>query len=255
MEWQDEAIVLSARRHGESGVIAALLTREHGRHMGMVRGGAGGAKRGVLQPGNHVRATWRARLAEHLGHYDVDPLRATAAAVMETPLKLAGLSAAAAVAEQALPEREPHGRVYDGLVALLDTMTQADLGDAWIAAYVRWELGVLTDLGFGLELGACAATGQVDDLAYVSPRSGRAVSRAAGAPYRGKLLALPGFLGGVADPAADLADDLAAGLALTGYFINGHVFGPHGQQPPPARKRFVERVARLIRTPIEGVPT
>ena len=120
---------------------------------------------------------------------------------------------------------------------------------------MRWELGVLTDLGFGLELGACAATGQVDDLAYVSPRSGRAVSRAAGAPYHGKLLALPEFLGGVADPRADLGDDLAAGLALTGYFINGHVFGPHGQQPPPARARFVERVARLTRTSIEGVPS
>ena len=254
MDWQDDGIILSARRHGESGVIAVLLTENHGRHAGMVRGGTSATKRGILQPGNRVRAEWRGRLAEHLGAFALDPMVATAAQVMDSPMKLAGLSAAAAVAEQSLPEREPHPRVYDGFAALITTLGMEELGIAWVAAYVRWELGLLADLGFGLELESCAATGTVEQLSYVSPRSGRAVSRSAGAPYHDKLLCLPKFLGGTGlavgdgqqdfDEDAKLRHDLAAGLALTGYFLETHVFGVHGQTSPPARARFVERFNR-----------
>jgi DNA repair protein RecO (recombination protein O) len=254
MDWQDDGIILSARRHGESGVIAVLLTETHGRHAGMVRGSTSASKRGILQTGNLVRAEWRGRLAEHLGSFTLDPIGATAAQVMDSPLKLAGLSAAAAVAEQSLPEREPHQRVYDGFAALINMLGMDELGIAWVAAYVRWELGLLADLGFGLELESCAATGAVGGLIYVSPRSGRAVSRAAGAPYHDKLLWLPKFLGG-ADYPGDEADDgvdediklkrdLAAGLALTGYFLETHVFAVHNQTAPPARARFVERFNR-----------
>jgi DNA repair protein RecO (recombination protein O) len=241
VEWTDEGIVLAARPHGEGSAVAIVLTREHGRHAGLVRGAFSGGSRGLYQPGNRVRAVWRARLAEHLGTYACEPVRGHAAAVLDDPLRLAALSAVCAVAEQALPEREPHPRVHDGLAALFDAMAMTDIGDAWVAAYVRWEIGVLADLGYGLDLDSCAATGVNDDLAYVSPRTGRAVSLAAGEPYRDRLLALPRFLigRGGGDP-----DDLFRGLALSGFFLERHVFATHGRPPPPARTRFVERFAR-----------
>lgn len=239
MDWTDEGIVLAARRHGESAAVCSLLTAEHGRHAGLVRGGAGRRQRGVLQPGNRVRAHWRARLPEHLGTYTVELCDAGAARVIDDPARLAALSAACALSEAALPEREPHGRVYNGLCALLESLS-ADEG--WAAGYVAWELALLGDLGFGLDLGSCAATGRNDQLAYVSPKSGRAVSLAAGEPYRDRLLALPAFLIGGAS-AGPMAEDVAAGLRLTGHFLEHHVLAPAGRGLPPARRRFVERVA------------
>lgn len=243
VEWSDEGIVLAARPHGEGSAVVVLLTRTHGRHAGLVRGAFSGRARGLYQTGNRVTAEWRARLSEHLGNYACELAHGYAAAALDDPLKLAGLTAACAVAEASLPEREPHPRVYDGLVALLDAMARPDLGDAWIAAYVRWEIGVLADLGYGLDLESCAATGVNDDLAYVSPRSGRAVSLAAGEPYRDRLLALPRFL--IGRGGGDV-DDLFRGLALSGFFLERHVFATHGRQPPPARTRFVERFARDV---------
>jgi len=162
MQWSDDGIVLSARKHGESSAIVQLLTRGQGRHAGLVRGGAGRSKRGVLQPGNEVRATWRARLEDHLGSYTVEPVRARAAQVMDDPLRLAALSSACAVAEAALPERERHPAAYDGFLLLLNAIEQ---DEHWPHIYVRWELGLLGELGFGLDLAACAQTGEVDGLA------------------------------------------------------------------------------------------
>lgn len=243
VEWSDEGIVLAARPHGEGSAVVTLLTRGHGRHAALVRGAFSGRARGMYQTGNRVTAEWRARLAEHLGAYTCELSHGYAAAALDDPLKLAGLTAACAVAEASLPEREPHPRVHDGLLALLDAMERPELGDAWIAAYVSWEVGVLADLGYGLDLESCAATGANDDLAYVSPRSGRAVSLAAGEPYRDRLLALPRFL--IGRGGGD-GDDLFRGLALSGFFLERHVFATHGRQPPPARTRFVERFARGV---------
>ncbi len=238
MEWSDEGIVLAARKHGEASAVVQLFTREHGRHAGLVRGGAGSRARGVYQPGNLVAARWRARLAEHLGAFTCELARSHAGAFLDDPLRLAALTSACSIAEATLPERQPYPELYDALLALIEALAAEP---AWAAVYVRWELGLLRELGFGLDLGRCAATGTTEDLVYVSPKSGRAVSRAAGAPYHHRMLPLPGFLigGGQAD-----AGDVAAGLRLTGAFLDRHLFAPHQRRLPAARERFVERFAR-----------
>ena len=238
MEWSDEGVVLTSRRHGEASAVVVLLTREHGRHAGLLRGANSTRVRGTLQPGNRVQATWKARLAEHLGTYQVELKESHAPELFDDPLKLAGLGAALAVSDRSLPEREPHSAIYKGFLALIATMEQTELGSAWVGAYVRWELGLLGELGFGLDLSRCTATGAKDSLAFVSPRSGRAVSLTAGEPYRKKLLGLPKFLSGQGD--GDEAD-LMLGLELTGFFLERHVFGAHGEHAPAARSRFLER--------------
>ncbi len=245
MDWKDEGIVLSAHKHGESSAIVTLLTREHGRHAGLVRGGAGKRARGIYQPGNHVMAQWRARLAEHLGSYQCELTGASAAHLLDDRLRLAALSAACALTEAAVPEREPHGVLFEmfaGLLAALDR-------DDWQFLYVRWELDLLRELGFGLDLSSCAATGRTDQLTYVSPKSGRAVSLTAGEPYRRSLLALPGFLlngegAKNAEQGLETAGSVRDGLALTGYFLEHYVFAPNNRGLPAARQRLVERLAR-----------
>ena len=255
MEWTDDAIVLAARRLGEGGLVVQLLTAGHGRHAGLARGGGSRKQRPVYQPGNGVRATWRGRLAEHLGTLTAELQTGRAGRWIADPLRLAGLGAACALAEAALPERAPVPAVYRGLLALLDALERDDWGEA----YVAWEIALLGELGFGLDLERCAATGSNDRLAFVSPNSGRAVSLSAGAPYAGKLLRLPDFLNGGADVAtrADVATeaatgvgppavswpDIADGLKLSGHFLERHVFAPHDRHLPPARQRFAERVA------------
>src|SRR5436309_3930385 len=190
MEWTGDGIVLGVRRHSEANAILELITREHGRNIGLVRGGAGSRLRPVLQPGNSVRAVWRARLDEHLGHYMVEGLRLRAAAFLPLPCADYGVTHLAALC-RLLPERDPHPRVHDALATILE---QIDVSAArWV---VQFELMLLAELGFGLELDACAATGVRADLVYVSPKSGRAVSAQAGAPWRDKLLPLPPFLNG-----------------------------------------------------------
>lgn len=239
MEWTDEGYVLAARSHGESSLILSVLTETQGRHRGLVRGGAGRRKRGQLQVGNRVHVTWRGRLAEHLGSFTVEPVTAHAAAYLDSPDALAFLNAACAVAEAVLPEREPHPAVFRALAGLLGILDDPDAG----TAYVKWELGVLGDLGFGLDLEACAATGLREDLVYVSPKSGRAVSRDAGRPYHDALLTLPGFVreaGGRGDAQAVLD-----GLALTGYFLERHALDPR-HPAVPARERLVERLRRRV---------
>lgn len=245
MEWTDEAIVLSARPHGETSSVAVLLTREHGRHAGLVHGGASGRARALYQPGNRVRAIWRARLAEHLGQFVAEPLEGLAALLLDDPLRLAALSAACAVADRALPEREPHPGVHDGLAALIAALADPGLDAVWPAAYVRWELGLLADLGYGLDLERCAATGVNDQLAYVSPRTGRAVSLAAGEPYKERLLPLPGFLVG---RGGGEGAEVMAGLRLSGHFLERNLFAVQGEGMPAARTRFMERFGRLSAT-------
>ncbi|MDP6343179.1 MAG: DNA repair protein RecO [Alphaproteobacteria bacterium] len=244
MNWSDEGFVLSVRRHGESSAIVNLLTRQHGRHAGLVRGGGGRRLRGVLQPGNEVAATWRARLSEHLGSFTVELQRARAAALLASGDRLAGLTAAVGVVAAALPEREPHPALFEGFTALLDALADSP---AWPAVYVRFELGLLAELGFALDLSRCAVTGATEDLAFVSPRLGRAVSRAAAAPYRERLLPLPPFLLGA--QAGDLeAGQILDGLALTGHFLESQIFTPHNQPLPAARTRLVDRISRTTTT-------
>jgi DNA repair protein RecO (recombination protein O) len=238
MQWIDAGFVVAARRHGESAAIVELLTREHGRHAGLVRGGQSPKLRAVLQPGNEVVATWRGRLAEHLGTLGLEPVQAHAARLIDRPLRLSALAAATALIAAALPEREPHPELFAQFAALLAAL---DSAATWGERYVMWERDLLAGLGFGLDLSRCAATGGSEDLAYVSPRTGRAVSREAGAPYRAKLLPLPAFLW--TDRAAD-ATEIVAGLELTGHFLVHHLLLPAGRSLPPARLVFADRMRR-----------
>jgi len=237
MEWSDDAIVLSVRPHGESGAILEALTRGHGRHLGLVRGGASRKLKPVLQPGNGVRLVWRARLADHLGSFTVELDRARAGELMNNREALAGLNAFAAVASATLPERAPYyDPVFAAACVLLDAMIDDGLAH-WGALYVRWEVGLLEALGFGLDLSHCAATGATEDLRYVSPKSGRAVSAEAGAPYAARLFRLPAFVLGSQN--ADVsAADITAGLALAGHFLLERVLHPNGKDMPAARLRL-----------------
>jgi DNA repair protein RecO (recombination protein O) len=239
MDWRDNGFVLTARRHGESAAIVELLTEAHGRRAGLVRGGQSPKRRALLQPGNLVTASWRGRLPEHLGTFEIELLRAHAAGLIDDADRLAALSSAAALIALALPEHEPHGDVFQDLGRLIAALDSTE----WPAQYVAWECGLLGALGFGLDLTACAATGLNDDLAYVSPRSGRAVSRSAGAPYHDKLLPLPGFLW--RDVPAESVD-ISAGLALTGHFLHHHVLEPQGRQLPESRARLADRLRRMV---------
>jgi len=242
LEWSDEGLVLSARRHGENATVVNLLTREHGRHAGLARGGQGRTARGLYQPGNFVSARWRGRLPEHLGTWSAELIAGYAAAVMDESGKLTALSSACALLETALPEREPASNIFAHTGAFFSTLTADKDGmpPRWLEAYARWELQLLADLGFGLDLSACAATGSTESLVFVSPKSGRSVSAEAGAPFRDKLLDLPAFL--KSDERADLSS-IQVALRLTGYFLERHVFVPQGRTMPPARTRLVEALA------------
>jgi DNA repair protein RecO (recombination protein O) len=236
MEWIDEGFVLSARRYGEGDVVLSLLTREHGRHAGLVKGGGGRRSAGLYEPGNRLRAVWRARLADHLGNFACESLAQSAAALLDEPLRLCALTSAAAVAEAALAEREPHPRAYDGFKSLIETLVSSSDTIAWAVRYVQWELDLLAEIGFGLDLDRCAISGGKADLAFVSPNSGRAVSSRAAEPWRERLLPLPAFLtGGPADLPA-----IGEGLALTGAFLERHAL----RGMPPARARLVARLQR-----------
>ncbi|GAA0538957.1 DNA repair protein RecO (recombination protein O) [Rhizomicrobium palustre] len=234
MEWTDEAIVLSVRQHGESASVLEVLTRDHGRTAGLVRGSR--KLKPVMQPGNSVQLVWRARLSEHLGSFAVEPARARAGALMENREALIGLNAFSSLASATLPERAPYyDPVFVAANILLDAMMEDGIAH-WGALYVRWEAGLLETLGFGLDLKSCAATGETENLIYVSPKSGRAVSEAAGAPYKGRLFVLPPFL---SDPAAQISlEDISVGLALTGHFLLERALRPNGKQMPQARLRL-----------------
>lgn len=239
MEWTDDGIVLGTRRHGESSAILELMTRDHGRHLGLVRGGSGSRMRPVLQPGNLVRVSWRARLDEHLGNYAVDGLNLRAGALLSTPYAVYAVTHLAALA-RLLPERDPHESVFEALDAILDHL---DIPLEAAASVVRFELELLSELGFGLDLEACAATGSAHDLAYVSPKSGRAVSRTAGEPWQHRLLQFPAFLV-TPQQAVPTWAELADAFVLTGFFLERRVTEPRGQTLPDARSHFIAAVLR-----------
>ncbi|HRN89707.1 DNA repair protein RecO [Hyphomicrobium sp.] len=240
MNWSDEGIVLSVRPHGETASVVELLTRTHGRHLGLVHGGRSRKARPVLQIGNHVAITWKARLADHLGHMQVELIRGYAAIAMEDAAALSGLTSLAAMA-RLLPERDPHPNLYEVTLFVLAYLDDASV---WPALLVRWELALLGELGFGLDLTECASTGANDGLIYVSPKSGRAVSASAGEPYRDRLLSLPAFL--LPGRRASVAPgDIEAGLALTGHFLETRVLQPRGEGLPEARARMLTYLGRM----------
>jgi DNA repair protein RecO (recombination protein O) len=240
VEWTDIGIVLGARRHGETSAVAELMTREHGRHLGLVRGGAGVRLKPVLQTGNLVSARWRARIDENLGYYVIEAMDLRAASHLSSAYALYGLHHLAALC-RLLPERDPHQPVFDLLEHTIAGLGAPRPAAALVACF---ELQLLSELGFGLDLESCAATGATADLIYVSPKSGRAVSRQAGEPWRDKLLALPAFLSaGDGDEGAQLgapsAAELRDGFALTGFFLARHVYDPRGEPLPAARHHFI----------------
>jgi len=240
MQWTDDGIVLGVKRHGEANAILELMTHGHGRHLGLVRGGFGSRLRPILQPGNSVSAAWRARLDEHLGNYTVEGLRLRAAGYFSAPHAIYGVTHLAALM-RLLPERDPHTGLYEVLDGILDQLDDAALAAPMV---VRFELQLLSELGFGLDLERCAATGASGDLAYVSPKSGRAVSRDAGEPWADKMLRLPAFLR--QRDAIPSSHDLADGFALTGYFLTRHVLEARGLSLGDERAHFIAALTRAL---------
>jgi len=238
MEFEDDAFVLSARAHGETGAIVELLTAHHGKYAAHVAGGASRRLRPFLQPGARALVRFRARVSDQLGSASLEPVGEGPSALFDDALALAGLSAAAAVAAGALPEREPHPGAFLAFEALQAALVHPDI---WPAVFVRFEAGLLQDLGFGLDLSKCAATGSMDDLIYVSPRTGRAVSRTAGEPYKDRLLALPPFM--LSSQSRLQPGDVRAGLDLTAHFLEAFVFAPLNRPLPPARLWLIDRLS------------
>jgi DNA repair protein RecO (recombination protein O) len=241
MEWRDEGIVLGTRKHGETSAILEVMTRAHGRHLGLVRGGRSRRMQPVLQPGNLLELTWRARLDEHLGMFLVEPVELHAARLFDSACAVFGLQTIAAHL-RLLPERDPHANLFETLQLLIGHLAEpASAGEL----VVRFELLVLDELGFGLDLSQCVATGSRDNLAFVSPKSGRAVSREAGAPWADRMLALPAFL----KRGSGLRGDMAAlddAYRLTGYFLNRHVYEPRGITEPESRAGFLGALRKAM---------
>ena len=240
IEWRDEGLLLSARPHGEGSAIVEVFTDGHGRHAGVVRGGSSRKMAPVLQPGAQVAVTWKARLEDHLGAYAIEPLASRAALALQDRLALAGLNAVCALLSRVLPEREPHPELYAVTQELLDGLGR---GGDWTVDYIRWELALLEDQGYGLDLSTCAVTGATEGLIYVSPRSGRAVSAAGAGEWADRMLPLPPVLRG--EGAADVEEVLAA-LRTTGHFVEKRLLADLSDRtPPPARARLMEAIARM----------
>ena len=239
MNWTDEGLVLGCRPYGETSVVLELMTRARGRHLGLVRGGRSRRLRAALQPGNGVTATWRARIDEQLGAYELEPGEMRAARLIGSPFALYGLAALAAHL-RLLPERDPHPDLFDASELLVRHLDEPEVAPA---LFVRFEILLLAELGFGLDLAACAATGRRDDLAFVSPGTGRAVSRGPAAPYADRLLALPAFLSEATHEAPADDVEVAAGFRLTGHFLTRHVYEPRNRPEPEERIRLVSLAA------------
>ena len=243
MEWSDQGIVIGIKRHGESAALVEAMTRRHGRHFGLVRGGRSTRLRSALQAGNTLGLVWRARLDEHLGAYAVEPLQLRAGRLIASALALAGIGHIGALL-RLLPERDPHEALYNASELIADHLDAADVAPALLA---RFELRILGECGFRLELDQCALTGARIDLAYVSPKSGRAVSATAGAPWRDRLLPLPSFLWAPNAPAPSHAEIVAA-FRLTGFFLERDVFAPRGAVLPDARRAFLNAMSPKLAT-------
>ena len=244
MEWRDEGMILVVRPHGETTVIVEALTKAHGRHAGVVRGGSSRKMKPVLQRGSQVQLDWNARLETHMGTFRVEPLKSRLSHVLGDRIALEGLNSICALTSFCLGEREPVAQLYGRTVALADGIcADAD----WLADYARWEAELLSELGFGLDLSACASTGQTSDLIYVSPKSGRAVSREAGQPWSDRMLPLPSFL--IEESQAVSVNDVLSALATTGYFLRANVAPALGKaELPPARERLISALERQART-------
>lgn len=246
MEWSDEAVVLSASRFGENDALLEVMTRTHGRARGFVKGGMGRRNKANLQPGNKLSLTWRSRIEANLGRFQLELVHSPLGNIISDGRRMSALAAVVAVVASTMPEREAHERVYGALCGYI-ALLEADEGDAayWAAALSQIENGILSELGYGLDLDVCAATGQTDDLIYVSPKSGRAVSRAAGSQYKDKLLSLPGFLTGNGNDLRSLESALN-GLMLTGYFLERNVWIVAGNGQPDARERMIASLRRQL---------
>lgn len=239
IEWRDDAALLATRPFGETSIIVEVFSAEHGRHAGVVRGGTSRKVAPILQPGAQLSVTWKARLESHLGSFTVEPIRSRAAAAMGDRLALAGLNAVCGLLAMVLPEREAHPPLYERTIGLLDLLGESDV---WPLAYLRWEQALLEEMGFGLDLSACAATGVNEDLAFVSPKSGRAVSRHAAGAWADRMLPLPEVLAGKGDASNT---EIAKALGTTGYFIEHRLIKGLGDRPMPvARARLIEVIAR-----------
>ncbi|MDX8350307.1 DNA repair protein RecO [Cognatiyoonia sp. IB215446] len=239
IEWSDEGVLLVTRPFGETSVIAEVFSENHGRHAGVVRSGTSRKVAPILQPGAQLSVTWKARLDSHLGSFTVEPIRSRAASAMGDRLALAGLNAVCALLALVLPEREGHPALYGRTINLLDLLGQTDI---WPLAYLRWEQALLEEMGFGLDLSACAVRGVNDDLIYVSPKSGRAVSRDGAGEWADRMLPLPPVLSGQGD--ATNAEIVTA-LGTTGYFIEHRLVKSLGDRPVPgARGRLLDAIGR-----------
>lgn len=243
MEWDDIGYIISIRPHGETSAVVSVLTREHGRYSGYVKGAFSKSKRGILDLGNEVSVRWVSRVEDQLGHFDFELIKAHSVHYLNEPLKLYAIQSACALADQTMAEREKHESVYEGFKILLAQME----GDVWAETYIFWELALIRELGFGLDLRVCAATGRPDSdndqLGYVSPKSGRAVSLSAGEPYKEKMLALPPFLiGRVSDNPQDIVD----GLRLTQYFLENRIYSETYQSLPEPRQRFFDKFLKTL---------
>ena len=239
MEWQDTGLVLAVRRHGEADVVLEVITPAHGRHCGYVKGGAGRRKRGELQPGNLLKVTWRSRIEENLGRFTTELMHSPLGIILEQPKRLAAMSAMCSMLSSALAEREAHLSLYEGFKGFIAVLENEEVDLTVVASsLVRMEAAVLQEMGFGLDLSECVSTGALDNLIYVSPKSGRAVSADAGAPYKTRMLPLPAFL---LDNSADTTlADCHAGMELTGFFLARHVWQVAGKEMPQARSRFMK---------------
>lgn len=240
IQWRDEGALLKVRKHGESSVIIEVFTATHGRSAGVVRGGTSRKIAPMLQPGAQLDVAWKARLEDHLGTFTIEPVRSRAAQVMSDRLALAGLNAVTGLLSFALPEREAHPELYRRSLQVLDLLGQTEV---WPLAYLQWEMALLEDLGFGLDLSACAVTGGTDDLVFVSPRTGRAVARHAAGDWASKLLPLPAVMIGAGDASTT---ELLAALGTTGHFLTNHLAASLGDKPlPEARARLLDQIRRL----------
>ncbi len=237
-DWQADGIILSARPHGEGNAVLSVLTADYGRHSGLVRGGISSKIRGNLQPGNRVRVNWRARLSEQLGQMQIELIQSIPALLLDSPLRLSGVASMCSLLDGALPERESQPGLYNGSVALLNVIVLDDENASWLEGYVRWELGLLAAVGYRLDLMRCVASGETVDLAYVSPKSGKAVALHHAGVFADRMLVLPKFLGGVSCP----KHDWVAGLSLTGHFLSKRVFEVYNLGLPSQRKRLADMV-------------